>query len=53
VFCADVDPEDAAVIVVGAFDGLKNMSDTLNGGGTGFKRRAEVLMLAIEASLRV
>ncbi|MFG3714916.1 TetR family transcriptional regulator [Micromonospora sp. NPDC047730] len=51
-----LDPHDAAVVLVGAFDGLKALTDVLDPGGRAsevFAQRAQVLLAMIERGLLV
>jgi len=50
-FRPELDPHDGAVVLVGAFDGLKALTDVLTPGGQTseiFARRAQLLMAMIE-----
>jgi len=53
---SDLDPHHVAVVLIGAFDGLKSLSDVLGSGtqvATAFSQRAQVLLAIVERGLLI
>jgi len=53
---SDLDPHHVAVVLIGAFDGLKSLTDVLGSGtqvATAFSQRAQVLLAIVERGLLI
>jgi len=53
---SDLDPHHVAVVLIGAFDGLKSLTDVLDSGtqvATAFSQRAQVLLAIVERGLLI